>query len=138
MLLIYACQDILSALTELNGSHYIWLDKHYLSYVIELDYYVSIHSLSRIHLQRYVLLYNSFICQNYIEFKRTAENHLSLYIIPRSVLALDYEHTFLDLFLRSRRQLIFIPLVMRGHGCHIVICIELTQVNSEGNVLYGL
>ena len=41
MLLVYACQDVLSASTELNDSHYIECNKHYLSYAIELDVYVS-------------------------------------------------------------------------------------------------
>ena len=70
MLLVYACQGVLSALTELNDSHYIEWDKRYFCYVIELDDYVSIRFLSRIHLQRYVSWYNSFIWQNYIEFKK--------------------------------------------------------------------
>ena len=57
-----------------------------------------------------------------------------LAIIPRSVLASDHEHTLRDLFLWSRSQLTFMPLVPRGHDCHIVIFIKLAQVNSEGNV----
>ena len=78
---------------------------------------------------------NSFICQNYIDFKKTTENHLLLDIISRSVLALNHEHTLLDLFLRSRSQLIFILVVFRGHDCHIIISffIKLTQVNRERN-----
>ena len=54
--------------TELNVIHYIQWNKHYLGCVIELDEYVSIWLLSRIHPQRYVLWYNSFMRQNYIEF----------------------------------------------------------------------
>ena len=46
MLLVYACQGVLSASTELNDSHYIEWDKHYLGYVTELDDYVSIRFLS--------------------------------------------------------------------------------------------
>ena len=41
------------------------------------------------------------------------------------------------LFLRSQSQMIFMPLVPRGHDCHIchiVIVIKLTQVNREGSV----
>ena len=72
---------VLSASMELNDSHYIEWDKHYLSYVIALDDYVSIRSLSRIHIQSFVLWYASFMCQNYIEFKITADNHLLLDII---------------------------------------------------------
>ena len=134
MLLVYACQSVLSASTELNDSHYIEWNKHYLGYVIELDDYVSIWFLAHIHPQMYVLWYNIFIYQNCIEFKKNAEHHLLLDIIFWSVIALDHEHTLRDLFLRSRSQLIFMPLVQRIHDCHIVIFIELTQVNSEGNV----
>ena len=42
MLLAYACQGIFSASTEPDDSHFIEWDKHYLSYVIELDDFVSI------------------------------------------------------------------------------------------------
>ena len=48
MLLAYSCQVVLSVSTELNDSHFIEWDKHYLSYVIDLDDYVSIRFLSRI------------------------------------------------------------------------------------------
>ena len=37
MLLVYVCQDVLSASTELNDSRYVERNKHYLGYVIELD-----------------------------------------------------------------------------------------------------
>ena len=40
--LLFACQGVLSATTEPNDSHSIEWDKHLLSYVIELDDYVSI------------------------------------------------------------------------------------------------
>ena len=134
VLLVYACQYVLSASTELNDSHYIEWNKYYLGNVIELDDYVYIWFLSRIHPQMYVSWYNSFICHKCIEFKKFAEIHLLLDIISRSVLALDHEHTLRDRFLRSRSQLIFMPLVPRGHYWHIVIFIKLTQVNREGNV----
>ena len=41
MLLVYVCQDVLSALMELNDSHYIERNEHYLGYVIELDVFTS-------------------------------------------------------------------------------------------------
>ena len=68
MLLVYACQSVLSASTGLNDSHNIEWNKHYLGYVIELDDYASIWFLSHIHPQMYVLWYNWFIYQNCIEF----------------------------------------------------------------------
>ena len=86
---------------------------------------LRLHSIFVSHSpQGYVSWYNSFICQNYILLKKTAENHVLLDIFSRSILALDHEHTLLDLFLRSRSQLIFIPLVLRGHNCHIVIFLK--------------
>ena len=42
MLVVYACQGVLSASKELNDSHFIEWDEHYQSYVIELDDCVSI------------------------------------------------------------------------------------------------
>ena len=72
--------------------------------------------LYRSHLQRYVLWCNSFICQNYIDIKN-AKNDLLLDKISRSVLALYHERTIQNLFLDQ----IFIPLVLRGHDCHIVL-----------------
>ena len=111
MLSVYACQGVLSALTELNDSHYIEWDKYYMSYVIELDDYVSIRLLSRIHLG--VFSYNSFICQNSIEFK------------PLQIITYwTYEHTLLDLVLRSPSQWISLPLALHGHDCHIVIILS--------------
>ena len=98
--------------------------------MIELDDYVSIRFLYRIHLQRYVLWCNSFICQNYIEIKKNAKNHLLLEIISRSVLAFYHERTLLNLSLNQ----IFIPLVLRGHDCNIVLFITLTQVIGEWHV----
>ena len=82
----------------------------------------------------YVLWYNSFICQNYIDFNKIAENHLLFDIVSRHALALDHEHTLRDLFLKSRSQLIVMPLVTRDHDCHIVIFSKFAQVNREGNV----
>ena len=92
-----------------------------MGYVIELDDYVSIWFLSRIHPQMYILWYNSFIVRIILSLKKIAENHLLLDIIARIVLALDHEYTLRELFVRSRSQLIFMPLVPRGHDCHIVL-----------------
>ena len=58
------------ASAELSDSHYIELFKNCLSYVIELNHFVSIRFLSRVHLQKYVLWYTGFICQNYIDLKK--------------------------------------------------------------------
>ena len=52
---------------------------------------------------------------------KTAENHLLLDIISWSVIALDHQHTLLDVLLRTQSRFIFIPLVLCGHDCHIAI-----------------
>ena len=55
MLLVYAWQGVLSTSTELNDSHYMEWNKHYLGYVIKLDDYVSIWFLSCIHPQCFMI-----------------------------------------------------------------------------------
>ena len=58
---------------------------------------------------------------------KNVNNHLLLDIISRSVLALYHERTLLNIFLDQ----VFIPLVLRGHDCHIVLFITLTLVIRE-------
>ena len=85
--------------------------------------------LYRSHLQRYVLWCNSFIRQNYIDIKKCKESLITWHNLPECTCIISWTYSQ-NLILDQ----IFIPLVLRGHGCHIVLFYTLTQVIREWHV----
>ena len=98
--------------------------------MIELDDYVSIRFFCIVVTYKATFYDVTALYVRIILILKNAMNHLLLDIISRSVLALHYGRTLLNLFLDQ----IFIPLVLRGHDCYIVLFITLTQVIREWHV----